>query len=83
MDDSFEGALCTRLLFSVGHALSDECGPIVQVLDNPRELDATGAPTPFSQQVSQGEPWPDVEPRQGRESQLSLESTQGVDIPVQ
>ena len=33
----------------------------------------------FSQPGSQGDPWPDAEPWQGQDSQLSLTSTQGVD----
>ena len=45
-----------------------ECCPIVQVLDNPRELEVTGSPpdTTTSHIGSQGEPWPDADPGKAR-----------------
>ena len=50
-----------------------------EILDNPRELDATGTPPDpsSSHRGSRGEPWPDAEPWQGRDSMLSLESALG------
>ena len=43
------------ILLVMHYQMFQECCPIVQVLDNRREL-AVGTPTPLSQQVSQGEP---------------------------
>ena len=67
------------ILLVMHHQMFQECSPIVQTQDQPRELPPTGGSTVFSQPSSQGEPWPDAAPWQGQESQLCLASTQGVD----
>ena len=68
---------CIRLVMH--HQMLQECSHVVQRPDQPRELTATGSSLAFSQPASQGDPWPDVAPWQGQDSQLSLESTHGVD----
>ena len=59
------------ILLVMRHHMFQECSPIVQMEDQPRELPPTGASNVFSQPSSQGEPWPDAAPWQGQESQLS------------
>ena len=68
------------ILLVMHHQMFQECSPIVQTQDQPRELPLppTGESV-FSQLGSQGELWPDAVSWQGQESQLSLASTQGVD----
>ena len=63
------------------HQMFQECSPIVQTQDPPRELPPTEGHD-ISQLGSQGEPWPDVASWQGQESQLSPASTQGVDALI-
>ena len=67
------------ILLVMHHQMFQECSPIVQTPDPPRELPGTTRSMNFSQPGSQGEPWPDADPWQGQESQLSVVSTQGVD----
>ena len=69
------------ILLVMHHQMFQECSPIVQTQDPPRELHSTGE-RDISQLGSQGEPWPDVASWQGQESQLSLVSTQGVDALI-
>ena len=69
------------ILLMMHHQMFQECRPIVQTQDPPRELPSTGEHD-TSQLGSQGEPWPDVASWQGQESQLSLASTQGVDALI-
>ena len=66
------------ILLVIHHQMFQECSPIVQMQDQPRELLPAGESV-LSQLGSQGEPWPDAASWQGQESQLSLASTQGVD----
>ena len=70
------------ILLVMHYQMFQECCPIVQTSDNPKELTATGSPFAFSQHGPQGEPWPDTEPWPGQDSQLSLVSSQGVDTFV-
>ena len=72
-------ALISCILLVMHHQMFQECSPIVQTQDQPRELPPTGGSNVFSQPTSQDEPWPDAAPWQGQESKLSLASTQGVD----
>ena len=69
------------ILLVMHHQMFQECCPIVQTPDQSRELTATGSSVALSQPASQGEPWPwpDADPWQGQDSQLSVASTQGVD----
>ena len=67
------------ILLVMHHQMFQECSPIVQTPDNPRELTAIGSSLALSQHGSQGEPWPDAEPWQGRDLQLSLTYNQKVD----
>ena len=69
------------ILLVTHYQMFQECCPIVQIIDNHRELQATGSPLNASPETmgSQGEPWPDEVQGQSQESQLSLASTQGVD----
>ena len=60
------------------YQMFQECCLIAQTPDQPREVARSSVV--FSQPASQGEPWPDAEPWQGQDSQLSIESTQGVDL---
>ena len=72
-------ALMSCILLVMHHQMFQECSPIVHTPDKPREVQATGLSNALSQPSSQGEPWPDAEPWQGQDTQLSLTSTQGVD----
>ena len=63
------------ILLVMHRQMFQECCPIVQTPDQPREMTATGSSLAFSQPLSQGDPWPDAEPWQGQDSQLNLEST--------
>ena len=67
------------ILLVTHHQMFQECCPIVQTPDPPRELAGTGPSMNLSQPGSQGEPWPDADPWQGQEPQFSVASTQGVD----
>ena len=71
------------ILLVMHYQMFQERFPIVQIQDNPRELEAMGSPLDLSSTPmgSQGEPWPDAAPWHGQDSQLSLASTQGVDDP--
>ena len=66
------------ILLVMHHQMFQECSPIIQTLDKPRELSTMGGFNALSQPSSHGEPWPDAEPWQGQDSQLSLTPTQGV-----
>ena len=70
------------ILLAMHYQMFQECCPIVQTPDNPRELAATGASQIISQPCSQGEPWPDADLWHGQDSQLSTVSTQGVDRTI-
>ena len=65
------------ILLVMHHQMFQECSPVAQTQDQPRELPSGS--NVFSQPSSHREPWPDAAPWQGQDSQLSLASTQGVD----
>ena len=67
------------ILLVMHHQMFQECCPVVQTPDQPRELTATGSFVALSQPASQGKPWPDADPWQGQGTQFSIESTQVVD----
>ena len=67
------------ILLVMHHQIFQECCPIVQTPDQPRELTVTGSSMALSQLASHGEPWPDADPWHSQDSQLSVESTQRVD----
>ena len=81
MDDSLPGTICPHILHPAGDAPSDVSGmqPHSAHSGSTQGDRSHGRVKCSLQPDSQGEPWPDAEPWQGQDSQLSLTSTQGVD----